>query len=56
MSPEEAKMFKEGKGCPSCNFGQKVSATPETEQKFLQSLTDESDEDPIKLLMNVKNL
>jgi hypothetical protein len=56
MSAEEAKMFKEGKGCPSCDFGRKASATAETEAAFLIGLTTETDKDPIELLMNVKSI
>ena len=53
MTPIEAKKFKRGEGCPSCNFGRKKERLGDHEEEFLESLTTETDEDPIALLDNV---
>jgi len=57
MSPEEARRFLRGEGCPSCKFGEAVPEDVdkvEAEEGFLESVTSETDEDPIEVLGRVK--
>lgn len=53
MTSLEAERFRRGEGCPSCNFGKKKERLGDHEEEFLESLTSETDEDPIALLDNV---
>ena len=45
MTGEEAKRFLKGEGCPSCDFGKKVSEDVQkeaVEEEFLRTLTEET--------------
>jgi len=57
MSPDEARRFLRGEGCPSCKFGEAIPEgvdKQQTEEGFLSSVTEETDEDPIEVLGRVK--
>jgi len=57
MSPDEARRFLRGEGCPCCDLGKKLPEGVDkdtAEGAFLRSVTEETDEDPIAVLGRVK--
>ena len=56
MAEDERKQFLAGEGCPSCKGKKPKDDTEDHTDDFLFELTDETDEDPLELLDNVKDL
>jgi hypothetical protein len=52
MTPEEARRFLKGEGCPCCDFGKKGELNGSLED-FLTDAFNETDEDPVEVLERV---